>query len=94
MLPAILSAARKYIAEVQSASSFVRDTSRREKMLWDFSDPQSVEQWDCVSDAEMGGQSEASFQGSAKGVVLVLGSHSLIVLYCRPSYSRCSLVVV
>lgn len=72
MLPAILSAARKYIAEVQGASSLARDTSRREMMLWDFSDPQSIAQWDCVSDSEMGGQSEASFQDSDKGAVLVL----------------------
>lgn len=88
MLPAVLSAARKYIAEVQSASSVVRDTSRREMMLWDFSDPQSIVQWDCVSDAEMGGQSEASFQDSDKGAVLVLAGNHLFSteLYCHPPY--------
>ena len=67
MLSAFLSAARRYIADVQSATSLVRDPSRSEVMLWDFSKPQSVAQWDCVSDEEMGGQSQASFQGSDKG---------------------------
>lgn len=67
MFSSILSAARRYVAEVQSASSLVRDPSRREMMLWDFSKPQSVSQWDCVSDEEMGGHSEASFQGTDKG---------------------------
>lgn len=67
MLSAFLSAARRYIADVQSATSLLRDPSRSEVMLWDFSKPQSVAQWDCVSDEEMGGQSEASFQGSDKG---------------------------
>ena len=52
---------------MQSATSLVRDPSRSEVMLWDFSKPQSVAQWDCVSDEEMGGQSQASFQGSDKG---------------------------
>ena len=67
MLSSILSAARRYIAEVQSASSLVRDPSRREVMLWDFSKPQAVSQWDCLSDEEMGGHSEASFQSTDKG---------------------------
>lgn len=67
MLSSFLSAARRYIADVQSATSLVRDPSPCEVMLWDFSKPHSVAQWDCLSDSEMGGQSDATFQGSDKG---------------------------
>ena len=67
MLSCFLSAARRYIAEVQSATSLVRDPSPCEVMLWDFSKPHSVAQWDCLSDQEMEGQSDATFQSSDKG---------------------------
>lgn len=72
MLSSFLSAARRYIADVQSATSLVRDPSPCEVTLWDFSKPHSVAQWDCLSDQEMEGQSDATFQGSDKGARAVI----------------------
>ena len=58
----------RYIAQVKKATDPKVDNHMKEYiMLWDFSKPEVIEQWDCICDTDMDGFSHASFEPNSQG---------------------------
>ena len=57
----------RYVAEVKRATSLKGFDYREEKMLWDFAEEGTIEQWDCISDEDLHGHSIAKFEPNGKG---------------------------
>ena len=57
----------KYVADVKKASQPRAFDYRESIMLWNFSDPETVNKWDCISDKDINGYSNAHFGPNRKG---------------------------
>lgn len=69
-LRALRTAFGKYVSEVKSATTPEAFDFRREQMLWDFAEEDSLEHWDCISDHDMHGLSLAKLEPNGKGRTL------------------------
>lgn len=59
----------KYVAEVKKATTPAAFDYREQKVLWDFAEEDTLEQWECISDRDMHGHSMARLQHNGKGDV-------------------------
>ena len=53
---------------------------RRELMLFDFTNEQTVENWDCLSDTDVEGLSTATFKPNGKGIRQIM--HMMVMETC------------
>ncbi len=61
-------AIERYIEGVKKATNPNTKTYYKEDlMLWDFSKPEVVENWDCICDSDIGGHSHTTFELNSKG---------------------------
>ena len=75
-------ALQRYAAEVRKASEYdIQNFFKEEVMLWDFSKPECMEQWDCICDYDIGGHSYATFEPNSKGINQLL--YHYFVLTCN-----------
>ena len=63
----MLRVARRFAREVRKATSLQSYDVREELVLWDFRRPDSLREWSCISDRDMGGYSTASLDPNGKG---------------------------
>lgn len=57
----------KYLADVKKASQLRSFDYRESLMLWNFCEQDSLANWDCISDCDIGGYSNAHFEPNSKG---------------------------
>lgn len=61
-------AARRFVREAQKATSLQQSYDVREELvLWDFKQSDTLQQWNCICDKDMGGYSSVSFGPNGKG---------------------------
>ena len=60
-------ALERWVGEVKRATTPQKFFYRGELMLWDFSEQETWEKWDCLSDTDIGGYSNAHFGPNKKG---------------------------
>ena len=58
------------MSEVKRATTPDAFDFRREQMLWDFAEEDTLEHWDCISDHDMHGHSLAKLEPNGKGRAL------------------------
>jgi len=61
-------ALQKYLAEVKTVNTPRGYSFLQELVLFDFTKPGSVANWDCVSDSDTGGKSNCSLKSNGKGI--------------------------
>ncbi len=70
MVP-VLQTARKafgrYLGGIKKATAPYGFDYRKELMLWNFTDEDTLKKWDCICDDEVGGKSNAQFEPNGKG---------------------------
>ena len=64
-------AVSKFLTEVRGATSNKVYDVTKEAVLWDFRKEGAAEQWDCITDKDVHGFSQASLEPNGKGMVHV-----------------------
>lgn len=72
-------AVSKFLTEVRGATSNKVYDVTKEAVLWDFRKEGAVEQWDCITDKDVHGFSQASLEPNGKGM---LRSHVHVSQHC------------
>ena len=71
---AMLRLARRFVREARKATSLRSYDVREELVLWDFRRPETLREWNCISDRDMGGHSAAYLEPNGRGSSLRLRS--------------------
>lgn len=83
MIRSLKRALQQYVSEVKHATTPRGYSFLEELVLFDFTKEGALEQWDCISDRDVGGGSHATLQPNGKGLVqckLILVTQTIIVI--------------
>lgn len=58
---------RSFLGQVQKATSLRGYDVREELVLWDFRQTETLNEWSCIGDKDIGGYSEVVLQPNGKG---------------------------
>ncbi len=85
MIQSLQKALQRYVAEVKHAMTPRGYSFSQELVLFDFIKEGALSQWECISDTDIGGQSNATLQPNGQGrpaclLVIILVCECLLVL--------------
>ncbi len=69
MTQSLVRALQRYVAEVKHATSLRGYDFLQELVLFDFTKEDALNQWECISDKDIGGQSHAALQPNGQGLL-------------------------
>ena len=81
MLQSMQRALQRYLAEVRHATTPRGYSFSQELVLFDFTKEEVLNQWDCISDKDVGGRSHANLGINGKGLFTITKLLHFLVLF-------------